>query len=187
MSARVLSSCSALQSINSLKKLCNHPGLVHAECAEWDSNEAKSAFAMYPENYVPHAAYSDLMQSSKLAVLDHLLAAIKQENNKVVVVSNYIQTLDMLSVYLNHKGYQYLRLDGQTKVSDRGTIVDRFNATYSQDAFVFLLSAKAGGVRHNTAHITMRNQQPRRDDHCQLIRISPSLCYIVTFISFRSA
>lgn len=83
----------ALQCINGLKKLANHPALVYDECRDQEApGEVKSAFSLFPENYVPIANMSDVSQSSKLAVLAHLLAAIKQAGQKVVVVSNYRQT-----------------------------------------------------------------------------------------------
>jgi DNA repair and recombination protein RAD54B len=144
----------ALQAINSLKKLCNHPGLVYDEAREFAGSEPKSAYSYYPPNYVPLKHFSNVEESSKLAVLDHLLAAVRAENNKIVVVSNYIQTLDMLAVYLQSKNYEYLRLDGQTPASERQGLVDRFNAPYHSDAFVFLLSAKAGGVSR-TRYMTL--------------------------------
>jgi SNF2 family DNA or RNA helicase len=136
----------ALQAINSLKKLCNHPGLVYEEAREHASSEPKSAYSFYPENYVPQSNFGDIAQSSKLAVLDHILTAVRREGKKIVVVSNYIQTLDMLQAFLNQRQYGFLRLDGQTNANDKSAIVDRFNANYASDAFVFLLSAKAGGL-----------------------------------------
>ena len=90
----------------------------------------------FPDNYVPVSNFSDPSQSSKLAVLDHLLTGIRAEGKKVVVVSNYIQTLDMLEKYLATKGWQWLRLDGTTSAADRPVMVDRFNATYASDHFV---------------------------------------------------
>ena len=129
-----------------MKKLCNHPGLVYEEAREFGENEPKSAFSFYPPNYVPQSQFADISQSSKLAVLDHLLQGVRRDGKKIVVVSNYIQTLDMLAVYLRSKNYDFLRLDGQTPANERGTLVDRFNASYESTAFVFLLSAKAGGV-----------------------------------------
>jgi DNA repair and recombination protein RAD54B len=137
--------------------LCNHPALVYEEAKEFAGGEPKSAYSFYPANYVPQSNFADILQSSKLAVLDHLLAAVRRENNKIVVVSNYIQTLDMLAIYLNNKKYQYLRLDGQTPASERSAIVERFNASYASDAFVFLLSAKAGGV---SGTVTRRGFRP---------------------------
>lgn len=120
---------------------------MYEEAREFGGDDAKSALSFYPPHYVPQSHFGDVAQSSKLAVLDHLLAAVRREGNKIVVVSNYIQTLDMLAVYMQNRQYQFLRLDGQTPAAERSAIVDRFNSSYSTDAFVFLLSAKAGGVR----------------------------------------
>lgn len=168
----------ALQSINSLKKLCNHPALVYEEARELAGNEPKSALSFYPENYVPQSNFADVTQSSKLAVLDHLLASVKREGNKIVVVSNYIQTLDMLAAYLQSKKYQYLRLDGQTPAQERGGLVDRFNSNYSSEAFVFLLSAKAGGVRQHTEITQVPLVQIACVTHC----LSQTLCGRYLFV-----
>jgi len=100
------------------------------------ADEVKSAASLFPDNYVPVANFADTGQSSKLAVLDHLLGAIRREGQKVVVVSNYIQTLDMIETFLQSRGYQWLRLDGQTTAAERPVIVDRFNATYASEHFV---------------------------------------------------
>jgi DNA repair and recombination protein RAD54B len=45
--------------------------------------------------------------------------------------------------------YTFLRLDGSTPASKRQDLVDRFNRSPPSNAFVFLLSAKAGGVGLN--------------------------------------
>ncbi|RLW13469.1 hypothetical protein DV515_00000405, partial [Chloebia gouldiae] len=67
---------------------------------------------------------------------------------KVVLVSNYTQTLNVLQDVCKHYGYSYTRLDGHTPVSQRQHIVDTFNSKFSP-AFIFLLSSKAGGVGLN--------------------------------------
>lgn len=67
---------------------------------------------------------------------------------RVVLVSNYTQTLNILQDLCQRQGYKYTRLDGQTPVTHRQQIVDGFNSKYSSD-FIFLLSSKAGGVGLN--------------------------------------
>lgn len=127
----------SLQCINNLKKLANHPALVFEECQRQSgAEEERSALSLYPPHYVPVANFADISQSSKLAVLDHVLQAIRAEGGKVVVVSNYVQTLDALQAYLRAKGYAFLRLDGSTAAEDRSAIVDRFNAPYATEHFV---------------------------------------------------
>lgn len=48
-------------------------------------------------------------------------------NDKIVIVSNYTQTLDMLSKMCDAQRYQWLRLDGTTPLSQRQKLVDKFN------------------------------------------------------------
>lgn len=67
---------------------------------------------------------------------------------RVVVVSNYTQTLDLLQDLCMHMGYTFCRLDGHTPTGQRQRLVDSFNSPYSQ-SFLFLLSSKAGGVGLN--------------------------------------
>lgn len=67
---------------------------------------------------------------------------------RVVVVSNYTRTLDLLQDLCVHMGYTFCRLDGHTPTNQRQRLVDSFNSPYSQN-FLFLLSSKAGGVGLN--------------------------------------
>jgi DNA repair and recombination protein RAD54B len=68
---------------------------------------------------------------------------------KIVIVSNYTTTLDMIERLLTSLSYTYLRLDGSTPVAKRQPLVERFNRSDQKTAFAFLLSAKSGGVGLN--------------------------------------
>uniref|UniRef100_A0A672G4P3 RAD54 homolog B n=1 Tax=Salarias fasciatus TaxID=181472 RepID=A0A672G4P3_SALFA len=127
-----------LACITALKKLCNHPALSIYE----------GLVDVFPESY--SSGTFNAADSGKLLVLSDLLAAIRQlsPSDRVVVVSNYTQTLDMLQDLCAHAGYTFCRLDGQTPTSQRQRLVDSFNSPYSQN-FLFLLSSKAGGVGLN--------------------------------------
>ncbi|XP_036088770.1 DNA repair and recombination protein RAD54B isoform X3 [Rousettus aegyptiacus] len=144
--------------IGALKKLCNHPCLLfnsvkEKECSStWDENEEKSLYEglinVFPADYNP-LLFTE-KESGKLQVLTELLAVIHElrPTQKVVLVSNYTQTLNILQEVCKRHGYTYTRLDGQTPISQRQQIVDVFNSKYSSD-FIFLLSSKAGGVGLN--------------------------------------
>lgn len=67
---------------------------------------------------------------------------------RVVLVSNYTQTLDLLQDLCVHLGYTYCRLDGNTPTIQRQRLVDNFNSPHSAH-FLFLLSSKAGGLGLN--------------------------------------
>ena len=84
--------------------------------------------------------------STKLAFLELLLQKVNEsEDEKVVLVSDYTTTLDLMERLLTSKGYPYLRLDGSTPPAKRQGLVDNNNSPAAK-TFAFLLSAKAGGV-----------------------------------------
>lgn len=102
---------------------------------------------LFPPSFNPKSIQCEL--SGKMAVLDYLLAAIKANtNDKIVLVSNYTQTLDMFTKLCVLRRYQYVRLDGSMTIKKRGKIVEQFNDPCSGD-FVFMLSSKAGGCGLN--------------------------------------
>uniref|UniRef100_A0A8C9A4N6 DNA repair and recombination protein RAD54B n=1 Tax=Prolemur simus TaxID=1328070 RepID=A0A8C9A4N6_PROSS len=144
--------------IGALKKLCNHPCLLFSSIKErecnstCDDNEERSLYEgllnVFPADYSPPQFTEK--ESGKLQVLLKLLAVIHElrPTERVVLVSNYTQTLNILQEVCKRHGYAYRRLDGQTPISQRQQIVDGFNSKYSSD-FIFLLSSKAGGVGLN--------------------------------------
>uniref|UniRef100_A0A8C6M1Z3 GTP binding protein overexpressed in skeletal muscle n=1 Tax=Nothobranchius furzeri TaxID=105023 RepID=A0A8C6M1Z3_NOTFU len=142
-----------LACITALKKLCNHPGLLHITMKRTDRGNVESSLYegladLFPESF--SSAGFSTADSGKLMVLSDLLSAIRQlsPSDRVVLVSNYTQTLDLLQDLCVHMGYTFCRLDGHTPTSQRQRLVDSFNSPYSQN-FLFLLSSKAGGVGLN--------------------------------------
>lgn len=82
-------------------------------------------------------------------VLDCLLASIKTTtNDKIVLVSNYTQTLDLFEKLCHKRSYNYVRLDGTMTIKKRAKVVENFNSDNSND-FIFMLSSKAGGCGLN--------------------------------------
>uniref|UniRef100_A0A8C5D3V1 DNA repair and recombination protein RAD54-like n=1 Tax=Gouania willdenowi TaxID=441366 RepID=A0A8C5D3V1_GOUWI len=136
----------SLSSITSLKKLCNHPALIYDKCVE--GNEGfEGALDLFPSGYCPKAVEPQL--SGKMLVLDYLLAMTRTTtSDKVVLVSNYTQTLDLFEKLCRSRRYQYVRLDGTMSIKKRAKIVERFNVQ-SNPEFIFMLSSKAGGCGLN--------------------------------------
>ncbi|KAJ7372135.1 DNA repair and recombination protein rad54b [Desmophyllum pertusum] len=143
--------------IGALKKLCNDPSLIYSQCQEAnemaDSLDIEQEASVYegldrsfPESYKPDRFTTD--HSGKLQVLSHILAQIHRIGERVVLISNYTQTLDLLQKLCENRSYDFLRLDGKTPTSKRQSLVDRFNDKHCK-IFVFLLSSKAGGVGLN--------------------------------------
>ena len=84
-----------------------------------------------------------------MSVLDYLLALTKStSSDKVVLVSNYTQTLDLFEQLCRHRRYCYVRLDGTMSIKKRAKIVERFNNPANPE-FIFMLSSKAGGCGLN--------------------------------------
>jgi DNA repair and recombination RAD54-like protein len=78
-----------------------------------------------------------------------MLARIRAEtNDKIVLISNYTQTLDLFAKLCVNRGYGYLKLDGSMLVGKRQKLVDKFNDPEGSE-FIFLLSSKAGGCGLN--------------------------------------
>jgi DNA repair and recombination RAD54-like protein len=137
-----------LKAINILKKLCNHPDLLDLP------NDLPGCEDTYPEDYVPKEARGrdrdpKVWYSGKMQVLDRMLSRIHQDTtDKIVLISNYTQTLDIFEKLCRARGYGCLRLDGTMAINKRQKLVDKFNDP-AGPASVFLLSSKAGGCGLN--------------------------------------
>ncbi|KAL1139651.1 hypothetical protein AAG570_006629, partial [Ranatra chinensis] len=136
-----------LSVITALKKICNHPHLVRKD---GDSTfEDESLTKVLNDIFVEFNAQEPLIEdSSKLQVVHALLKFLSMKKEKIVLVSNYTQTLDLLEALCEQHGFKYLRFDGSTPSNQRTDIVSRFNSP-SSDCCVLLLSSKAGGVGLN--------------------------------------
>lgn len=138
-----------LKAIGLLKKLCNHPDLLNLP------EDLVGCESLFPDDYVAKDARSSrdrevkTWYSGKMQVLDRMLARIRADtNDKIVLISNYTQTLDIFERLCRSRGYGSLRLDGTMNVSKRQKLVDKFNNPEGEE-FIFLLSSKAGGCGLN--------------------------------------
>lgn len=128
---------SSLGLITLFKKICNSTRLIKTD-------------PYYEErlSQVQTSSTSGKFTSGKLRILLSLLHELKTKTDeKVVVISNYTQTLDIIEGHCSSEGYTSARLDGSTATKTRDQIVTSFNNDPS--IFVFLLSAKSGGVGLN--------------------------------------
>lgn len=86
--------------------------------------------------------------SGKMVLLDKLLARLKEGGHRVLIFSQLVMILDILSDYMVMSGHSHQRLDGSMNQADRSKAIEHFNAPDSPD-FVFLLSTRAGGMGIN--------------------------------------
>ena len=120
------------------KKACNHPYLL-----------ANAEERILNGSHTREDELKGIVTSSgKMMLLDQLLAKLKKENHRVLIFSQMVKMLDILSDYLRLRGYQYQRLDGTIASGPRKMAMDHFNAPNSDD-FCFLLSTRAGGLGIN--------------------------------------
>lgn len=124
-----------LRAITILKKMCNSPSLLRD--SDFDLNNI---------DLPPTLPYS----SGKLRFLIKFLRLLYiNTSEKVVIVSGYTQTLDIIEDHLRDENFSSMRLDGSTATSKRQQLVDKFNTTDQKTCFVFLLSSKSGGAGIN--------------------------------------
>ncbi|KAF8932657.1 P-loop containing nucleoside triphosphate hydrolase protein [Dissophora ornata] len=141
-----------LKAIGLLKKLCNHPDLLDLP------DDLQGCDKLLPPDYQTKSSKKPMSRggilvqpefSGKMQVLARMLAKIKKDtNDKIVLISNYTQTLDIFEKLCRQNQYGVLRLDGTMTISKRQKLVDRFNNPDGNE-FVFLLSSKAGGCGLN--------------------------------------
>ena len=119
-----------------LRKACNHPWLIKGvEDSEMNGVEGSFLDAL-------------LKASGKCVLLDKLLPKLKAEGHRVLIFSQMVKMLDLLSDYLRERRYSHERLDGTVRGDLRQAAIDRFCKPGS-DTFAFLLSTRAGGLGIN--------------------------------------
>ncbi|KAG5500721.1 hypothetical protein JIQ42_04744 [Leishmania sp. Namibia] len=165
--------CTPLVLISALRKLCNHMDLFHdavhlshqigsgggaaAQQQQPGRRRGRSSapdepqgipFSVLPKGFKPGRLSMDC--GSKMHFVSLVLDELRQngEHDKLVIVSNFTQTLDIIAALCDSKQIAYFQLDGSTPIKKRQQLVDYFNVPGSQE-IVFLLSSKAGGVGLN--------------------------------------
>jgi DNA repair and recombination protein RAD54B len=131
-----------------LKKLCNSPSLLTTKAGDDAPNATMEALL---STLTPSLRRQFSPSSSgKIRVLDQLLHNLQTTTSeKIVLVSNYTSTLNLLGILLTSLSLPFLRLDGSTPSAKRQSLVDEFNRAPASKSFAFLLSAKAGGTGLN--------------------------------------
>uniref|UniRef100_A0A5S6QYU1 DNA repair and recombination protein RAD54-like n=1 Tax=Trichuris muris TaxID=70415 RepID=A0A5S6QYU1_TRIMR len=139
-----------------MRKLCNHPAILFYSCQEYVNKTADSSNTVAQRNILDEFAGTSSVGETrvedcgKLFVLANLLRNVRQcyPDEKVVIASNFTETLNVIQSYCVSAGYSLYRLDGSTSAAARQKMVDSFNSE-SDRTFLFLLSTKAGGLGLN--------------------------------------
>ena len=83
--------------------------------------------------------------SGKLEEVTHMIESSLTKGHKILIFSQFVKHLKIVSEYLTSKGLKYAYLDGSTK--DRKQQVELFQQ--NDDFSIFLISLKAGGTGLN--------------------------------------
>lgn len=86
-------------------------------------------------------------ESGKLNQCIEIVKDAIQSGHKILLFSGYTAMFEIIEKELKKEKIEYLKLTGQTKVSDRINLVDEFNN--NPDKKLFLISLKAGGTGLN--------------------------------------
>ena len=137
----------ALALTSLLRKVVNHPDLVYKcnpECKELQEAWG-TAIHLFPHGYISREDRSEFC--TKVVFFDRIMQRCTKNNEKIVVVSSFTKTLDILQELCTSREYLFVRLDGSTLTKNRMRIVNEFNKDLRP--MVFLLSSKAGGCGLN--------------------------------------
>ncbi|KAJ1490316.1 SNF2 family N-terminal domain-containing protein, partial [Baffinella frigidus] len=128
-------SSTSLQNIlMQMRKNCNHPYLFQA-----------------PQDPMGNVVVDERLvkAAGKLQLLDRILKVLRKDNHKVLIFCQMTKMMDLLEDYLDLRGYPMHRIDGTVKWDERQGLMDSYNGGGAAEAFVFLLSTRAGGLGIN--------------------------------------
>ena len=121
-----------LAGVDILRKICNHPDL--------QDHRTLSTKIGYE--------YGNPEKSGKMQVVKALLESWKLQGHKTLLFAQHRIMLDILERFvMTLPAFKYLRLDGNTPIQHRQTLVDQFN--HDSGIHVFLLTTKVGGLGIN--------------------------------------
>mmetsp|Transcript_40672 Transcript_40672/g.73339 ORF Transcript_40672/g.73339 Transcript_40672/m.73339 type:complete len:1169 (-) Transcript_40672:192-3698(-) len=114
-------------------------------CAAISMIEESPARSKYLDRYT--LLENDLFCSPKMVRLRTLLPELISKGHRILIFSQWTKILDLMGHLMDSLQMTYLRLDGQTAVSERQDLLDEF--TNDDSIPVFLLSTRAGGMGLN--------------------------------------
>ena len=121
-----------LYGIDILRKICNHPNLQDHRTL----------------SIQPDYNYGSGAKSGKMVIVKELLNMWKDGGHKTLLFAQHRIMLDILEKYIKSmEGINYRRMDGNTPINIRQTMVDEFNK--NPELHVFLLTTKVGGLGVN--------------------------------------
>ncbi|XP_073270595.1 protein CHROMATIN REMODELING 24-like isoform X2 [Primulina huaijiensis] len=154
----VISACdgSPLAALTILKKICDHPLLLTKRAAEdvlegmdsvmnQEDHRVAEKLAMHIADVTERFDFVEKQDvSCKISFVLSLLGDLIPKGHNVLIFSQTRKMLNLLQESLIFNDYQYMRIDGTTKASDRAKIVKDFQE--GRGAPIFLLTSQVGGL-----------------------------------------
>jgi DNA excision repair protein ERCC-6 len=132
MSAVMTGKKDVLYGVDMLRKICNHPDLAEHRTL----------------SKLPNYNYGSGSKSGKMQVVRALLEIWRDTGHKTLLFAQHRIMLDILERFVKSQpGFKYRRMDGNTPIKIRQSMVDEFNR--DPDIHVFLLTTKVGGLGVN--------------------------------------
>ncbi|MCD7450162.1 hypothetical protein HAX54_003943 [Datura stramonium] len=147
---------SPLAALTILKKICDHPLLLTKRAAEevleeMDSTSNQDDRAVAERLVMQMANVTDKLDeevthdvSCKITFILALLDNLIPGGHNVLIFSQTRKMLNLLQDALISNGFQFMRIDGTTKATDRLKIVNDFQE--GRGAPIFLLTSQVGGL-----------------------------------------
>ncbi|KAK7431815.1 DNA repair protein rhp26 [Neonectria magnoliae] len=121
----------SLYGIDILRKICNHPDLLDKSLGQ------KAGYD-----------FGSPKLSAKLQLTKDLLQKVMIPNgHKALLFSQGKQMLNIIQKCIRECGISHLRMDGETPVDQRQSMIDKFNG--DPDIHVFLMTTRTGGLGTN--------------------------------------
>ncbi|CAM6093032.1 unnamed protein product [Calypogeia fissa] len=153
-----LESSKALTALSVLKKICDHPSLLTKRAADdiaegmegmmgnEDRLEAERMTASLAGLVDDEADYENNggAASCKIVFLLILLEKLLEEGHRTLIFSQTRKMLNIIQGELEHRKWDYCRIDGTYKSSERELAVENFQS--DPDIPFFLLTSQVGGL-----------------------------------------
>ena len=110
-----------------MQQICDHPVLFK------DNQNPKATKPNYS---------SDFNSSGRMIILDNFLSELEKRNQKVVILTDTSEILEIIGKYLITKNYELILLDSNVRSEKRQKAIDKFHS--AENFFVFLCSFKSG-------------------------------------------
>ncbi|KAJ5104497.1 hypothetical protein NUU61_001844 [Penicillium alfredii] len=132
---------------NRAREHANLPPVPGTDVSIKDSGLPDLMFPQLENHFATVPDTSDPNLSNRVLLLNRILDESLAVNDKILVFSQSIPTMDYLESMMGKTNRKYLRLDGSTPTQYRQSAAKNFNT--KGDAHVFLISTRAGGLGLN--------------------------------------